>query len=293
MKLYDVLHQRGLNNRQLRLALDKGKVRLCGVPTADGGRDVDPEDVQVIPDAPRITVGRDPYVVYCDEDLAVMYKPSGWLATPAVGRRRTDDIVSWVRRRCGEAHAVHRLDEGTSGLMMVALHTDSQWALKEQLAARSVHRQYLAIVRHNFPLELQTYDTFFVRNRGDGKRGSAPMQEGAKAAITHVRCLEHLCRDASLVEAQLETGRTHQVRVHLAEAGFAVLGDSIYGSHAVARASARLALHAWSLTFAHPADGAPCTFTAPLADDLERMRRMLQAPPVRSVARAGQRRRRA
>ena len=120
-----------------------------------------------------------------------------------------------------------------------------------------------------------------MRDRGDGRRGSLERhlepdaQVTAKEAITEVRCLERLPTGVSLVEATLHTGRTHQVRVQLAEAGFPVLGDTLYGPPSVSRKGPRLALHAAVLGFEHPRTGEKLRFEAPLADDLERYRRHL------------------
>jgi 23S rRNA-/tRNA-specific pseudouridylate synthase len=140
-----------------------------------------------------------------------------------------------------------------------------------------------------------TMRSMLVRDRGDGKRGSRDNHEAGaddddgdfdgradaaqgKLAVTHLSLREVLVRDASLVEARLETGRTHQVRIHLAEAGFPVLGDPLYAGPGVRRSSPRLALHAFFLSFVHPITGETHTFDVPLADDLERLRRDLAEP---------------
>jgi len=116
-----------------------------------------------------------------------------------------------------------------------------------------------------------------VRNRGDGLRGSSKDEDedGALEAVTHLRLREHLGKNASLVEARLETGRTHQVRIHLSEKRFPILGDDLYAPPSAMRASPRLALHAFKLGFKHPVTGKELTFEVPLADDLEVLRRRL------------------
>ena len=285
MRLFDYLREQGLSNRDMRLAFESGRVYLDDIPTADGGRDVTQHRVSVRPNAPRVVVGRDPVVLFHDATLAVVYKPSGLLSVPAVGRRGEHSVISFVKRIFGEGLAVHRLDEGTSGLMVVARTERMQEHLREDLARREISRRYLAIVRHTFGPSPCTFDNVLVRNRGDGKRGtlseeaSGEPADAGKRAVTHVQLLETLARDASLVEAQLETGRQHQVRIHLSEAGFPVLGDDLYGgSRHIASASPRLALHAWRLAFTHPASGEPMEFVAPLADDLEKLRRALNEP---------------
>jgi len=279
LRLIDCLRERGLDNRAARHALEGGKVFINGIPTSDPGRDVSPFTVDVRPDARRITVGRDPIILHCDDDLAVVHKPAGMLSVGAPRRYKALNVVVFVARITGSAYPVHRLDEETSGLMIVARNREAQFHLKESLAKHHIERRYMALVRRTFPDTVQTFDSMLVRDRGDGKRGSVnpeaqPQEE--KRAVTHVRLLETL-DNASLVEAKLETGRTHQVRIHLSEAGYPILGDWLYGSQAIATASPRLALHAWHLAFDHVRTREPMVFSAPLPDDLERRKRALSA----------------
>lgn len=278
-RLMDALAARGLRGAAAKRALASGKVALSGVPTGDAGRLVDPEKVTVNLNAPRIAVGRDPVVLWRDAHLAVLWKPAGLLSVPAPRAGGSHNLVGWVRRLFGEAHVVHRLDEDTSGVMMVARTEAAVEPLKALFAAHDVDRRYLALVAHRFPSEPRRVHSFFVRDRGDGRRGSAPkdepVPEGAREAITHLRRVELLGADASLVEARLETGRTHQVRIHLAESGHPVLGDALYGTRGFASRSSRLALHAATLGFRNPFTGEHLHFEAPLADDLEVLRRKL------------------
>lgn len=276
--LADVLRDRGLSGRAAREAAQTGKVRLLGVPCSDLGRSVEPTEVTLHPSAPRMVVGRDPFVLHRDPDLAVVVKPAGMLSVPAPGRREPD-VIGFVRKLFGTAFPVHRLDEETSGLMMVALTARAQDALKRLLEVHAVDRRYQAIVDGVFP-SAQTVDSVLVRNRGDGLRGSGEGHRDAdegKRAITHFRRLESL-RGASRVEARLETGRTHQVRIHAAESGHAILGDPLYASAAIQRRSPRLALHAYRLELVHPFGG-PLHWEIPLPDDLEALRVRLSGPP--------------
>ncbi|MCB9673525.1 MAG: RluA family pseudouridine synthase [Alphaproteobacteria bacterium] len=274
MRLIDHLRAGGSSSREARALLDSGKVWLHGVPTRDGGREVDPAHVAVRPNAPRITVGRDVSIVWRDPRLAVVVKPAGMLAVPAPKRRETN-VLAEVGRIAGAALPVHRLDEGTSGLMLVAFDAEAQEALKAQLEAHTVERRYLALAAGVLRRSPVTVDTTLVRDRGDGLRGSgAPGASGGKRAVTHLRTVEVLGR-SSLVEATLETGRTHQVRIHCAEQGCPILGDALYGGRGVARAAPRVALHAYVLAFAHPGTGEALRFEIPLADDLEGLRRRL------------------
>ncbi len=278
-RLIDHLRSLGMSNRDAKRALESGKVFLRDAPTADATRQVDPDHVRVVPDAPRCRVGRDLAFVYRDPHLAVVIKPAGLLSVPAPKRPRARTVIGQASRALGKrAFVVHRLDEPTSGLMLVARTEACQLALKSLIELHRVERSYLALVAGRFPVGDQTVANRLVRDRGDGRRGSGEAPD-AKRAVTHLRLVSHLGRAASLVEARLETGRTHQVRIHLSELGFPVLGDPLYGPRR--RPVPRLALHAHRLAFRHPMTGAQLAFEAPLADDLEKTRRDLATPPRR------------
>ncbi|MCB9741188.1 MAG: RluA family pseudouridine synthase [Alphaproteobacteria bacterium] len=287
-RIIDHLRERGLSSGDARRALRTGKVRYRGVPTADAARAARAEEVELDPRAPKLTPGRDLALLHHDAALAVVWKPANMLSVAAPGRGDEPNVVSLVARILGQAHPVHRLDEGTSGLMLVAISPDAQTPLKDQLADHSAERRYLALVRGDAPEDPWKVETEFVRNRGDGLRGSverwpeveeAPRLFGQerKRAATTFGLVERLVPGCSLVEARLETGRTHQVRVHLSEARLPVLGDTLYGNKGAARAFPRLALHAFRLAFDHPSSGERMRFEAPLADDMAIFRRRLLA----------------
>jgi 23S rRNA pseudouridine1911/1915/1917 synthase len=280
VRLLDHLRRKGLQGRALRKALETGKVRVHDVPTADGGRWVDPKSVRIWAQAPRLVVGRDPALIFKDSHLAVVWKPANWLSVAAPRRGQENNLVSWAARLLGRALPVHRLDEGTSGLMLVARTPQAQVATKGLFARHEIDRRYLALVNGTFQSEPLVHRSALVRDRGDGRRGSGQGPD-AKSAETHFSLKMVLVQRASLVEAVLQTGRTHQVRIHLAELGHAVLGDALYARKGVARRCRRLALHAAVLGFRHPMTGKKLRFEAPLADDLERLRRHLAAPAER------------
>ena len=267
----EILRERGLKSAAQKKALQTGKVWVRGVPSADGGRAAEPGDVELRERAPRIVVGRDPAVVYRDAHLAVVWKPSGLLSVAAPKRGRDDNLVSMMARVFGEAHPVHRLDEPTSGLMMVALTPIAQTALKKLLEARAVERRYLALVHKHFPADWQRVDAPLGRDEHTGRRA---VVRGGLPSVTHLRRVENLPRGVALVEARLESGRTHQVRIHLAHLGHPVLADPLYGRRSD-RSVKRVALHAWKLGFDHPLREGRLDFEAVLADDLERHRRWL------------------
>jgi 23S rRNA pseudouridine1911/1915/1917 synthase len=174
--------------------------------------------------------------------------------------------------------AVHRLDRDTSGLLVFARSAAAQIHLERQFRVHTIHRRYLAVVRG--PLKAQTIETRLVRDRGDGRRGSTTLPNVGKRAVTHVRPVERL-GDYTLVECRLETGRTHQIRIHLAETGHPLCGDKVYGQPLFQPAepdtsgAPRLALCAVELGFVHPITGEPMRFeTSPPRDFAEFVRRL-------------------
>ena len=275
MRLIDHLRALGMSNRDAQRAMETGKVYVHDAPTADSAREVDGEHVSIRMTAPRVRVGLDPVIIHRDDHLAVVIKPAGMLSVPAPGRK-DQSILGVTRRVLGETYAVHRLDEDTSGVMLVARTGASQQALKALFAVHDVERCYLAMVRGQFMRSDRTLRNTLVRDRGDGRRGAAGPADVGKVAITHFSLVAHVGRDASLVRAILETGRTHQVRIHLSGMGYPVLGDRLYGDSA-SHAAPRLALHAHVLGFRHPMSGERLRFVCPLADDLERHRRKLDS----------------
>jgi 23S rRNA pseudouridine1911/1915/1917 synthase len=256
------LAAQGLSGRTARERLHQGRVWDAATPVKDLGRPTSPT-LHLEPNRPQFDPRGEPAVVAREPRFVVVYKPSGVLSVPAPGRREPS-VVKACERWFGAAFAVHRIDEGTSGLLVVALDEPTQARLKDAFEVHAVERAYLAIVRGTFPATPRTVRSVLVRDRGDGLRGSAPEAGMAgKEAVTHLRLVEAR-GGRSLVEARLETGRTHQVRIHLAEAGFPLLGDDLYGRDR----GGRLALHAHVLGFAHPWTGAPLRWVSPLPDDL-------------------------
>jgi 23S rRNA pseudouridine1911/1915/1917 synthase len=186
--------------------------------------------------------------------------------------------------RPARVRPVHRLDRDTSGLMIFALSPQAEQALVRLFKGHEIDRRYVAVV-HGHPAE-QTVESYFVRDRGDGLRGSTPWGKDdpeAQRAVTHVKPLEAV-GDFAVVECRLETGRTHQIRIHLAEIGHMLCGEKTYTRRTPAspptpdRSGApRQALHSASLAFVHPVTAKPMQFQSPLPPDLaqwlERLRR--------------------
>src|SRR5262249_4504845 len=165
---------------------------------------------------------------------------------------------------------VHRIDKETSGLVVFARTPLAERELGRQFHAHTVVRRYLALVPGYLPP--QTIRSFLLRDRGDGRRGSSDVPDEGKEAITHVEVVEDLPRH-TLLACRLETGRTHQIRIHLAELGHPVCGEKVYRpAHDKAEESTplapRLALHAAELGFAHPNTGEAMHWDMPLPADL-------------------------
>src|SRR5262249_31997338 len=158
-----------------------------------------------------------------------------------------------------------RLDKETSGLVVFARTVAAERGLGKQFRAHTVHRRYLAVVPGYVPK--QTIRTRLVRDRGDGRRGSTGLADQGKEAVTHVEPVERL-PGYTLVACRLETGRTHQIRIHLAELGHPVCGEKVYGPRTDTSGAPRLALHAAELGFRHPAIGEEMRWTMPLPPDL-------------------------
>jgi 23S rRNA pseudouridine1911/1915/1917 synthase len=216
-------------------------------------------------------------VRYEDERLLVVAKPAGLVVHPAPGHPTGTLVNALLGREGGLSSAggqdrpgiVHRLDKDTSGLLVVAKDDATHQALVRDLAAHRIERRYLALAQGHLPAESGTVDAPVGRHPRDRKRMA--VVAGGRRAVTHWRVRERLPA-ADLVEASLETGRTHQIRVHLAHLRHPVAGDRAYGADP--RLAARLGLerpflHAWRLSLRHPFDGHLVELTEPLPDDLE------------------------
>ena len=208
-------------------------------------------------------------VVHEDEDVLVVAKPAGLVVHPGSGNWAGTMLNALLHRvpalkALPRAGIVHRLDKETSGLLVVAKNEAAQQALVRQLQARTVKRTYLAIARGAVPPE-GVVDAPIGRH--PAQRTRMAVVRGGKPAVTRYRVRERFAAHA-LLECELETGRTHQIRVHLASIGHPLEGDPVYGGRG-ARRLPRQALHAWKLAFVHPGTGRTVRFTAPPPADFE------------------------
>jgi 23S rRNA pseudouridine1911/1915/1917 synthase len=276
-------------------------VQVNGNLCVDEGRKLQAGDVVKIWQEPREAPPRpeDIKIRHIDGHLVVVEKPAGvttvrhaeeqlWPNRRKQSHPTLDEIVQQIltrkaagkrRPRGKQAHGarvrpVHRLDRDTSGLMVLALSADAERGLIQLFRKHDIHRLYHAIVQGQ--VEERTFESNLVRDRGDRRRGSTTLPGVGKRAVTHVRPLEHL-GDYTLIECRLETGRTHQIRIHLAEAGHPVCGEKVYNQplfdklvkdHSGAQ---RQMLHAAELGFVHPITGEKLHFKMPLPMDMARL----------------------
>lgn len=230
-------------------------------------------------------------VLYQDEDLLVIDKAAGMAVHPARGTPHST-VVNALLHRLGEGPGarlglVHRLDKHTSGCLAVARGEAALAALQEAFKARRVEKVYLALCHGRLAAEGQL-DTPYARHPRERTRftGRVP---AARRAVTAWRVVERFGDAATLAEVTLHTGRTHQIRVHLAEAGHPLLADATYGgrrreerlpaghpARRAAEAIGRQALHAWKLAFDHPRSGRRVAFEAPLPEDFRRALEVLR-----------------
>lgn len=235
-------------------------------------------------------------IVYEDEDLVVVDKPAGMVVHPAAGHATgtlVNALLHHVRGLSGvggerRPGIVHRLDKGTSGLMVVAKHDQAHWALARRFAGRTVEKEYVALV-WGAPRAGRTIDSPIGRDPLHRKRMTvaAPRSRAAATTILTSEPLDGL----ALVRIAIATGRTHQIRVHLSSIGHPIVGDALYGGvrrhlsrgHAALASLERPFLHARRLAFDHPRDDHRMVFEAPLPDDLQSV---LDA--LRAVASGGQ-----
>ncbi len=217
-------------------------------------------------------------ILYEDEHLIVINKPAGLVVHPAAGHS-DGTLVNALLAHCTELSGingtqrpgiVHRLDKDTSGAMVVAKNDRAHQDLQAQIQAKTARREYLGVVRGVPKSESGVVDAAIARHKSDRKK-MAVIEDGRKA-ITHWQISERL-GNYTLVKFDLQTGRTHQIRVHAAYMGWAIAGDPIYGypNKEVSQYLSGQALHAWRLTFTHPVSGELIENTAPLPEGFEKL----------------------
>jgi len=296
---------------QVGRAIDDARVTVNGAPPSKAGYKLRRGDVvtftsepprTIVPEAQDLPLG----IVHVDESLVVVDKPAGQVVHPAPGHP-DGTMVNALLHHIGSLSdvgeierpgIVHRLDKDTSGLLVVARDGTTHRALSEALAAREVKRRYIAVLQGRRLDDQGTVETKFGRHPKQRTKMSGRVPVG-KRACTHWRVLAR-SQALVLVEIELDTGRTHQIRVHMSEAGHPVVGDELYGrrpprggggrlafEHGAIRKMPRQALHAAVLAFTHPTTGEPVRFISPLPDDMRNLiERVFEADGLEAVAAA-------
>lgn len=282
---------------EVRRLIAGRRVMISGNICVDEARRLKLQDVIKLLDQPAAAppVAEDVRIRFLDRHLVVVEKPSGMTTTRHAEERdwparrkqiqpTLDELLPAIiakRERAKDlgksrgvpppVRAVHRLDRETSGLMVFARTTAAERHLGQQFRKHTTGRRYLAIAEGK--VATQTIESRLVRDRGDGRRGGTTLPDVGKRAITHVKALDDL-GDYTFVECRLETGRTHQIRIHLSELGHPLCGEKVYRQPLFGKPipdeskAPRIALHAVELSFEHPVTGQRMEFEMPLPEDL-------------------------
>ena len=209
-------------------------------------------------------------IVYEDDDLMVVDKPADMPVHPSMKNHDNTlaNAAAWYGRTKGDSfvyRCVNRLDRDTTGLLILAKHILSATGLYGQMRAREIRRTYLAIVK-GMIREEGTIDLPVGRKEDSAIERMIDLEHGERA-VTHYLPVRH-GKDWTLIECRLETGRTHQIRVHMSSFGHPLIGDFLYGSRE--EQMPRQALHSWKLSFVHPIMGRPMEFVSPLPPDMQK-----------------------
>ncbi len=281
MRLDKLVSERfNLSRRAGREAVWRGQIDIAGRTSLDPALEVEPDaQLRFDPNRPRPEVAaRRIRVLYEDRQILVVDKPAGLLSQPTQARE-ADTLVEragryLARTRSGSrpyVGVVHRLDRDTSGVMLLVISRQALRPFQALFRAHTIERRYLTVVEGWLTPDRGTIDLPLVADRGDGRRGAARVSGRGVPATTHFEVLERFGSVATLAACRLETGRTHQIRIHLAESGFPVVSDPVYrpsGRPPFPMPFTRQALHAQALGFVHPFSAVGLRIEAPLPTDL-------------------------
>ena len=265
----------------------EGRVTVNDKAMKPGGRiQADDKILMTVPPLQELSVlpeEMDLDILYEDEDVILINKPKDMVVHPCPGRY-SGTLVNGLLAHCQDNLSgingvlrpgiVHRIDKDTTGVLVVCKTDLAHRSLAEQLKEHSITRKYEAIVYNNIPEEEGTVDAPIGRNPSDRKKMAVEYKNG-KRAVTHYRVIDHLNHQFNHIECQLETGRTHQIRVHMASIGHPLLGDEIYGPRNGRKGLEGQCLHARVLGFVHPRTGEYMEFEAPLPEYFKELLRKL------------------
>ena len=280
-----------LSRERLKALIRSGAVEAGGTPVRDPAAKVRGEEALRVAIPEAAPAHNEPQaipltIVFEDEHLLVVDKPAGLVVHPAAGNFDGTLVNALLHHCAGQLSGiggvarpgiVHRIDKNTSGLLVVAKTDVAHEGLAKQFAAHSIDRRYLAIVSGMPKAPSGTVDAALARSATNRKKIAIVEVGRGKRAVTHWKRLKPLC-EAALVECRLETGRTHQVRVHMASIGHPLLGDPVYGRSGKTHGKLlkelqfhRQALHAAELGFTHPATKLRLSFTSPMPPDMQEL----------------------
>lgn len=284
----------GAPRNQVQQWITAGRVRVDGDPVKGSARLAAGQTVSWQPPPPRSAEiepeAGELSLLHLDAELVVVDKPAGLAVHPGAGRS-SGTLAHRLLARFpeidgiggpGRPGIVHRLDQGTSGVMVVARTSDAYHSLSKAFAGRQVEKHYLAVVHGSVGKDLLEIDLPIGRH--PTRRKEMAVRPGGRPARSVARLMGQ-AREASLLEVELATGRTHQIRVHLKSVGHPLVGDPVYGEarwkgvspsvRSLLRDFPRPALHAWRLAFSHPATGERVELEAPVPVDLRELWRAL------------------
>lgn len=263
-----------------RRLFDDGRVLVNGKPVRASFKLKEGDKIEISLPEPKMLSARPQDIkldiVYEDDSLLVINKPRGMVVHPAAGNEE-NTLVNAVMHHCGDNLSaingilrpgiVHRIDKDTTGLLVVAKTNGAHLFLADQLSGHTLGRTYYAIVHGNILQDNLTVDAPIARSEKDRKKMAVSSKNG-RDAVTHIFVLERFGK-YTLVKCRLETGRTHQIRVHMRHIGHPILGDKVYGIKKEEFNTAGQLLHAGEISFIHPISKEQVSFTAPLPADFE------------------------
>ena len=281
--------QEGWSRSQVGTWLTDGRIKVNGADVKAKYKvkegDVIEVDVPEVEELEIVAEDLDLEIVYEDADVLVVNKPRGMVVHPAPGHT-TGTLVNGLMHHCKDLSGingvarpgiVHRIDKDTSGLLMVAKNDVAHEGLVNQLVDKSVTRKYTALVHGHIAHDKGTIDAPIGRDQKD--RQKQAIVDNGKHAVTHFQVIERF-GNFTLIECRLETGRTHQIRVHMNYIGFPLAGDPKYGPKKTIDFPGQV-LHAGVLGFKHPVTGEYLEFSAPLPEDFENVLTELRNPPAK------------
>ncbi|HIW18456.1 RluA family pseudouridine synthase [Faecalicoccus acidiformans] len=262
-----------LSRSRIKELLEDDRILVNGSVEKPSYQVQEEDQIQVdLPEAEEVEILPEPMdldIVYEDQDLVVVNKPKGLVVHPAPGHH-TGTLVNGLLAHCQDLSGingklrpgiVHRIDKDTSGLLIICKNDHSHREIAKQLQDKTCHREYVALVHHPFDHDHGTINAPIGRDEKDRQK-MAVTAKNSKSAITHFRVLKNY-KDYALVSCLLETGRTHQIRVHMQYIGHPVVGDPKYGYRKTMDTQGQL-LHAARIEFIHPSTREKITLDAPL-----------------------------